>query len=79
MQALLVVLGTVAAVAVGLATWLSVAKVRAERERDRALERGRVIARVVGTVRRATAELLWSGDSISVRGTVPVRDEDERG
>lgn len=73
------VLGTVAAVAVGLSTWLSVAKVRAERERDRALERGRVIARVVGTVRRATSELLWSGDTISVRGTVPVRDEDERG
>ena len=116
MQALLVFLGTMAAVLGGLATWCAVGKARAEVERDRALERGRTIARTVGVIAEARGRTLqalatltarapeagviegealpafqarrgrvvdedevnprieWRGDSISVRGTVRVRD-----
>ena len=68
-------LGTVAAIGVGLATWLSVRAARAERERDAARgERARQ-ALEARTSRRALGGLLWVGDTVSVRGTVPVSDQ----
>lgn len=71
---LVTVLGTVAAAGVGLVTWLSVRVAQVELERDRARARGRVIAGVVGSLRRGLGELVWRGDT--VRGTVPVREDE---
>lgn len=67
MQALLVVLGTVAAVLAGLVTWLSAGKARAEVERDRALANGRTIARTVGVIAEARGRTLQALATLTAR------------
>ena len=74
---LVVVLGIVAGagLAVAVVGWQAAARARAK---------GRTIAGVVGIVARSRGRMLreladgpmWEGDTISVRGTVPVRGED---
>lgn len=61
------ILGTVAAVLAGLATWCAAGKARAEGERDRALARGRVIARTVGVIAEARGRTLQAIATLTAR------------
>lgn len=61
------ILGTVAAVLAGLATWCAAGKARAEVERDRALARGRVIARTVGVIAEARGRTLQAIATLTAR------------
>lgn len=68
---LVTVLGTVAAVGVGLATWLSAAKARAEVERDKAIADGRGVA-VLAEARGRTLQALAT---LTARGPVELPRE----
>ena len=68
MELLLVGLGTGFAMGVGLATWLASRLAAAERRAN--------VGR--GTSARVERLLAWEGDTVSVRGTVPVTQEAQR-